>query len=139
MTSRNMLRKTMLAKIHVAKKDLGLSDDAYRAILAEVGGGESAGDLDLGGLNDVLFHMQKLGFEPKRSKKTGSLPEAKAGQIKRIWAQCYSMGRPVPAYADGMAKKMFGIARIQWCDPDQLRRISAALTYQQNREGAATK
>lgn len=134
-----MTRRNMLAKIHIAKKDLDLCDDAYRAILAEVGGAESAGDLDLDGLTRVVAHMRKLGFEPKRSKKTGSLPKAKAGQIKKIWAQCYSMGRPVPAYGDGMAKQMFGIARVQWCDPDQLRKISAALTYQQQREGAATR
>lgn len=134
-----MTRRNMLAKIHIAKKDLGLSEDAYRAILAGIGGVESAGDLDLGGLNDVLAHMQRLGFEPKRSKATGTLPKDKAGQIKRIWAQCFSLRRPVPEYADGMAKKMFGIAKVQWCNPVQLRAVSIALTYQQQREGAPVK
>lgn len=134
-----MTRRNMLAKIHIAKKDLGLSDDAYRAILAEIGGAESAGDLDMDGLRKVVAHMRSRGFEPKRSKKTGSLPEGKAKQIKRIWAQCYSMARPVPEYADGMAKQMFGIAKVQWCDHDQLHAMTSALTYQQRREGAETR
>ncbi|WP_176724160.1 regulatory protein GemA [Desulfoplanes formicivorans] len=129
----------MLAKIHIAKKDLGLSDDAYRAILAEVGGAESAGDLDSYGLTRVVAHMRKLGFEPRRSKQNGALPADKASQIKRIWAQCYSLGRPVPEYADGLARKMWGVDRVVWCSHDQLQSMTAALAYQQRREGAETR
>jgi phage gp16-like protein len=37
------------------------------------------------------------------------------------------------AYADGIAKNMFQIERVEFCAPDQLRRIVSALVYDQRR------
>jgi hypothetical protein len=37
------------------------------------------------------------------------------------------------AYVDGMAYKMFGVDRVEWCQPDALRAIIAALIYHQSR------
>lgn len=132
-------RRAKLAKIHIAKKELSFGDEQYQAILMERMGVESAGELDDKGLDQMVRILEDMGWTPKRSKKTGTLPKGKAKQIKRIWAQCYALERPVPAYADGMAKQMFKVAKLQWCDNDQLQKISAALAYQQQREGAATK
>jgi phage gp16-like protein len=90
----------------------------------------------LGGLNEVLFHMQKLGFTPTQKNR----PACPVKRLcKKVWAQCYSLGRPVPAYADGIAKQMFGIEKLVWCDHDQLRAITTALAKQQDREGAETR
>jgi phage gp16-like protein len=33
-----------------------------------------------------------------------------------------------------MAKKMFKIDRVDWCKPDQLHKIVAALSYHQKRK-----
>jgi len=132
-------RRAKLAKIHIAKKELSFGDEQYQAILLERMGVESAGELDDRGLDQLVAILTDMGWTPKRSKKTGTLPAGKAQQIKRIWAQCYSLGRPVPGYADGMASQMFKVAKVQWLNNDQLRSVSAALAYQQQREGAATQ
>lgn len=47
----DVLRKNELAKIHLAKKQLALDDDEYRAILLSVTGRQSAADLDWQGRN----------------------------------------------------------------------------------------
>lgn len=62
-------RKGLLAKIHIAKAQLGLTDDAYRAVLA-VHGVASSKDLDMRGMEAVLAHFEKLGWlpTPKQAK-----------------------------------------------------------------------
>ena len=54
-------RRGLLAKIHIAKKDLGLDDEAYRDVLA-AHGVESSKNLDTKGLEKLLAHFEKLGW-----------------------------------------------------------------------------
>lgn len=62
-------RRSLLAKVHIAKKDLGLDDSAYRAVLARHGV-ESSKDLDTKGMEKLLTHFEKLGWvsTPKQAK-----------------------------------------------------------------------
>ncbi len=129
-------RRALLAKIHIAKKDLALDDDVYRTILGELYGVDSASKLAIKQLGRLVNHMQALGWKMKQKNRPA--PE-KARLIKKIWAQCYSLSRPVPAYADGIALQMFGVEKLIWCDHEQLRAITTALARQQDREGAETQ
>lgn len=128
-------RRSLLAKIHIAKKQLGLTEDLYRDLLWERYGKSSAADLKVSELIDFCRHFEKLGFkqEPPKKKKRPRVPEEKASLIKKIVAQSYALGVPVPEYANGIARKMFGIEDFSWCTPDQLHKIVAALSYQQRR------
>ena len=54
-------RKEMIKKIHIAKADLGLDGDRYRALLSGVTGKESCKDMDLRELNAVYRQMEKDG------------------------------------------------------------------------------
>ncbi len=63
-----MSRQSELAKIHIAKKDLGMADDAYRAMLKDVAGVQSASELDFHGRHAVLHRLEKLGWKPSRKK-----------------------------------------------------------------------
>lgn len=129
-------RRPLLAQIHLAVKDLGMPDEHYRAMLAERYGVTSAAKLALPKLVDLVRHFEKLGWEPKRKPA----PRADIHPLcKRVWAQCYSLGRPVPAYPDGIAKQMFGVEKLVWCSPEQLRAITTALAKQQGKEGAETE
>lgn len=49
-----MLDHKKLAVIHIVKRDLGLSDEAYRALLREAAGVESARDLDEPGFRRLM-------------------------------------------------------------------------------------
>ena len=68
MTGRTIakIRASELAKIHIAKEQLGLSDDNYRAAVmnASKGKTDSAGELDAQGHTALLAHFKRAGFKP---------------------------------------------------------------------------
>ena len=61
-------RRAELAKIHVAKKQLAMDDETYRAMLMSQFGVESARDLSAHQRKTCILYMQRLGFEGKRGK-----------------------------------------------------------------------
>ena len=129
-------RRALTAQVHIAKKDLAMDDDMYRSMLRERYGVESSGALGILKLVDLVSNFEKLGWVPKRSPS----PRNDIKRLcKRIWAQCYSLDRPVPDYGDAIAKQMFNIEKVTWCNADQLRAITTALTKQQHKEGAETE
>lgn len=135
-------RRKQLGAIHIGAEQLGLDRDAYEAMLWTVARVHSARDLDEAGRERVLSHMRSRGFRgqrhPGRPHNTDRSP-----QIRKIEALLASAQRPW-AYADAMAKRMFKIERVAFCQPDQLRKLIAALTYDAQRrlpalpEGAAS-
>ncbi len=117
-------RRALYAKIHIAKKQLGMSEQAYRALLAQRFGVDSSVQLSTRGLVRLASYFDDLGFV---SKTKYSAADNRKLQLKKIWALSYALGRPVPAYADAVAKKMYNIDKVVWCDPVKLRGIISAL------------
>jgi hypothetical protein len=64
------LSRSQIAVIHVAKKQLALDDDSYRAVLNRFGGVDSAADLGLEGFENLMRHMSALGFKSDWSART---------------------------------------------------------------------
>lgn len=133
-------RNSDLAKIHVAKKSLGMSDEDYRAMLWTQGRVTTAADLDHVGRQRVLDHLKACGFKPSASKtaKRPARPTPAPEKIKlvrRIRAQLISLDHLPDTYADGIAKQMFGLEFYEWATPDQLHAITAALAVEQRRKG----
>lgn len=56
-------RKALLAKVHIAAKQLGLDRDAYGDVLTRVTGRSSAGTLDDAQLAAVLEEFKRLGWK----------------------------------------------------------------------------
>jgi len=133
------MRNIQLSKIHIAKKDLGIDDDTYRALLMRVTGAQSSKDLKPAQMDAVLSEFERLGWEPKRN--TGRLaPKASPEReklVKKIGAFLTTTGRSW-AYADGMAKRMYKVERTEWLNPKQLQGVVAALEYDARRRGVQT-
>lgn len=134
-------RNSDLARIHIAKQQLGMSDDDYRAMLWTQGRVHSSRDLDHVGRQRVLDYLASIGFKPAPSKaaKRPSRPTPTPDKVKlvrRIRAQLIDLGRLPDTYADGIAKQMFAVDLFEWCKPDQLHAITAALAVQQRKKGA---
>ena len=133
-----------LAKIHLAKKQLSMTDDDYRAMLWTQGRVASSADLDHAGRQRVLDHLKACGFKPlasattKRPARPTPAPD-KLKLVRRIRAQLISLDRKPDAYADGVAKQMFGLQFFEWGTHEQLHAITAALAIQQRKQGAATQ
>jgi len=132
-------RRAELAKIHIAKKDLGLPEDVYRAMLLEIGGKESSADLDRAGRGRVLDHLKALGWQPKH--KGGKRPHninagrmSRQQQLKKIEA-LLTVGEKGWAYADALALRICKVTCVAWVPDDQLYKIITALRKQGLREG----
>jgi phage gp16-like protein len=64
------LPRSQIAVVHVAKKQLALDDDSYRAVLNRFGGVDSAADLGLEGFEKVMRRMSVLGFKSDWNART---------------------------------------------------------------------
>ena len=150
-------RKALLAKIHVAKKQLGLTEEEYRALLDGHFGAASAADLGLTDLKRLVLVLADYGFKPSKgharrgvSRKretpaTLTNDNDKLGReplMKKIEAQLTEKGRAegtdVPwGYAVAILKRQSGgVTRcFEHATPEQLRGVIAALTRDARRNG----
>ncbi len=130
-----------LAKIHIAKKDLGMDDDTYRAMLRQVAGVESSKDLTAKGRAKVLEHLKSHGFNPKKhiGKKPNNLEAAttRASQLRKIEALLAESGRPWD-YALTLAKHMYKKDALEFCQSAELRGMIAALEKDKARRNKRT-
>lgn len=139
MTPAESLRKKDLARIHCAKKDLGLDDDTYRAMLRDLTGKETAAVLDARQRWAVLQALDRAkGGKPAHPGKPAPQGPGKDALLSKIEAHLADAKRPW-AYAHALAKRMFRRDQVQWCDADQLRRLVAALEYDQRRRNERPK
>ncbi|WPP47116.1 regulatory protein GemA [Pseudomonas sp. AN-1] len=136
------LRQANLAKIHIAKKALGMDDDIYRALLARVAGVTSAKDLGPRQVSAVLAEFQRLGWQPTSNPRAGrarpKLARSRQAVMSKVEALLAEAGRPW-SYADSMAERMFRIARVEWLDDNQLTRLMQALIIDAGRHGRPTR
>lgn len=137
MTPRKETRNGLLAKVHIAKKALGMDDDAYRDFLNAQTGKRSAGLLNQTELDRLLQSMKRLGFKPQPKDK-GSEPSvprrkySRAQVMAKITAQLTTRELHWN-YAHAMGKRMFKKERLEWLDDDQLYKLMQALQVDQNR------
>ena len=121
-------RHAALAKIHIARKALGMPDRAYRALLLRETGAESAADLDDAGLRKVLARFEALGWSPSRA---AARPHGAAAQRRRIARTLDELGLPA-AYGEAIAERMRG-RPIALLAPAELRGVQAALEARRRR------
>ena len=83
-----MTNATVIKLIHVARRELRLDDDTYRALLTSVIPGKSScRDMSLPELQAVLEAMEEKGFKVKPRKKPRRLPSPSdtSLKIRAVW------------------------------------------------------
>lgn len=127
------IRKRQLAQIHIAKSDMGLDDDTYRALLIDVTGVDSAARLNAKQRRAVLERFDSKGWKNKKHKgKPRSVSADKAPLYSKIGALLADM-KLSWGYADGIAKQMYKVDNLGWCKQNQLRGIITALVKNQEK------
>ena len=126
-------RQRLLAAIHVAKKELCLSDDVYQAVLSEVCGAESSKDLTEAELLKLCNHLKSKLPAPKKFKKPvaefyeipkGTPHEDQKRYILALWA---ALGYKVSGI-DYRVKKQFGVDKFLWLkNEDHLQTLAKDL------------
>ena len=90
------MRTRELAQIHVAKKQLGWSDDEYRTAVLSASGGKtnSAGELDYRQRFALLATMKKCGFkmQPKKKQAVELDKEETSKLIRHLWLELHGIG-----------------------------------------------
>jgi phage gp16-like protein len=143
-------RRAMLAKVHLAAKELGLKDEERRDVLERLTGHRSSADCTDAQLDQVLAHFRSLGWKPVASKapqprhEGGSKPVRKpaetpiAGKARALWASLWNLGvvrQGTEAALEAFAKRQLGVDRLQWADAATAFRLIEALKAMAEREG----
>ena len=86
------LTRKQTALIHVAKKQTGLGDDDYRAMLLHEAGVETSKDLNNDGFDAVLERLTALGFKPSATPpayghRAGMATPAQVAYIRSLWKE----------------------------------------------------
>lgn len=130
------MRNASLAKIHIARKDLGLDEDSYRAILLRVAGADSAAKLGAAGHAAVLAEFQRLGwkaspkeFNGKRSGKPG------VRLIFGLWTELGNLGLVTPTRPALFAfvKRQTGVDNPDWLTPVDVNKVIEGLKAMRRR------
>lgn len=126
-----MNRRALLAKVHVAKKELGLDEDLYRMTLRKVTGHESAAACTDAELARFLYHCRERGWAPK--KRAGA-ELSKRREIRMIWAiwgeLCSIPGAahtPTRAGLRAFVARQSGVEEPEWLSSDKARLVIEAL------------
>lgn len=130
-------RGAELAKIHIARKDLGLDEDIYRDIIRVASGGktESAGGLDWSGRRAVLDRFRELGWKDKPSTKAKSgrrlADDPQSRMLRGLWIELHKAGKvsdPSEAALCKFVKRVTGKDALQWLNNQDVTKVKTALT-----------
>lgn len=108
------------SKIHIAKKQLGLSDEVYRDILLIRYKKDSSAKLSAAQGRDLVSHFITLGFEVKRKSNSKSFyyPDPRARKVYMLWKTLEDAGvirKRSRKALNTFVKRQTGIADLRWC------------------------
>lgn len=135
-------RKRLIKLIHVARRELQIQDDDYRAMLANMQGLEgatSSAQLSIPKLTLVLEALKKKGFKivPKSPKPAMTLADDPQSRlIRHLWLTLYKEGRVRDSSESALTsyvRRVTGIEQLQWLDRRQASRVIESLKSWGNR------
>jgi hypothetical protein len=126
-----------LAKIHVAKKQLGLTEADYRDMLQRVAGSRSTLDMSEGQRGLVLDEMRRLGFSDRPVRRPLAGPYA--AKLQALWIAAWNLGivrqrddRALVAFCE----RQTGISHVRFVrHSEDARKVIEALKAWLAREG----
>lgn len=122
------MRKILLAKIHIAKKELGLSDGDYRAFVQSRTGYDSCRDCTDEQLTFVLEGMRELGFNDPTPQRRNYKPIQR--KVIALWRDLGKRGAiayPTISNLNRWIRRQYRVDRLEWLDDRQVQRAIEAL------------
>lgn len=127
------IRNAEIAQIHIARTQLGLDDETYRAVLWAVARVRSSKDLDWTGRKKLLEHFKAKGWKPRAPKKARAEKPVARGQdglVKVLWQQLHEAGRvrdPSDAALGAWLARNRWPERPEWLSGKQITQAIEAL------------
>lgn len=115
----NQKRRSMLAKIQIARKDLAMEKDDYRQIVLDQTGRLSLKEASEADLVKVLQVMQAKGFRPlpKSGRKHSAAEHPVAKKARALWISLHHLGvvhNPAEPALEAFAKGRVGCDKLVW-------------------------
>lgn len=147
-------RRIELAKLHIARKNCGLDDDAWIELVVRVsadfrGGIEgavtSSGEMNAAERRALLNRLTKMGFRaaPPRGRESDWI-ETKIPHLRKVLAQWFDLVRIGAVQTESakrslrkFVKKMTGVDNIQWLTAEQANAVIEACKGWKNKFEAA--
>lgn len=132
-------RRALMAKIHVARKQLAIDEDDYRQLLLDETRQTSLTQCDEAGLERVVTRLKTLGFKPLPSrfgKPTAQHPMAK--KARALWISLYHLGvvrNGSEEALEAFAKRQLGCERLVWARQSDSYKLIEALKQMAERAG----
>lgn len=122
-------RRQLLAKVHLAKKDLALTEDSYRDRLHQVTGRRSAADCSDQQLVAVIESMKSIGWKDRPARRAGGRPLADGPQARKAraqWLSLWNLGvveQPGERALAAFVRRQTGREDLRFCDSAQLNKV----------------
>lgn len=128
-----------LKLIHVAKRELGLQDDDYRAILRRETGKESSKDMTAAEHRKVIEAMKQRGFKVRSRGGHKQLEGRYAPKLQALWISAWNLGLVRNRHDKALiafVKRQTGIDHVRFVrDPEDANKAIEALKGWMTREG----
>ena len=143
-------RKALLGMIHMSKKQLGLDDDTYRAVVARITKGrvDSAGDCTPAELKALADHFRTQGVAPKvvaggqagkpRAAGPRRADHPAAKKARALWLALADLGvirERSESALEAFAARQLGVEKLQWANQGQTYKLIEALKKMAERAG----
>lgn len=126
-----MSRDSLLAQIHIARKELGMDEDTYRSVLLRVTRKPSSAAMSPAERRKVIAEFKRLGFKPKSS--FGQRPKSDKPYVRKVFALWGELKRkgiwrdPSPHSLRHFVKNMTDCDDPEWLTYPQASRVIEAL------------
>ncbi|MFV0626137.1 MAG: gp16 family protein [Alphaproteobacteria bacterium] len=118
---------SLIAKIHIAKNELGLDDETYRSLIFQATGKKSCTECNQKQLGKILELMKSKGWKPSKPKKAfRNSSSALIRKIYGLWSELHSVGKISSAdktSLDKFVSKHTEVDSAQWLDNSQAVKI----------------
>ncbi len=137
---RNMQhRRSMLAKVQIARKDLAMDEDDYRQIVFDKTGRTSLKEASDAELHAVLEVMKSKGFRPSVSPRRASAAEhPMARKARALWISLHHLGvvhNSAEEALEAFAKRQIGCDKLVWARQSDAYKLIEALKDMAIRNG----
>ncbi|WP_454278943.1 regulatory protein GemA [Sphingomonas sp. Marseille-Q8236] len=136
-------RRSLLAKVHIAKKQLRLSDDDYVAILIDIVKCDSAAKCSQAQLEKLVRAFEAKGFKAtaRASGRRGNPAVADhpaARKARAMWISLYllkAIEDPSERALEAFARRQLGCDKLQWANQSLVYRLVEGLKAIAERHG----
>lgn len=144
-----MSRRPALVKVQIARRELGLDDAVYRAVLERETGKSSSAACSDAELGRVLDAFKARGWKPKvvdgGKPRMGMapVPERRADhpaakKARALWLSLWQLGEvrdPSEGALESFARRQLAVDRLQWADQARVYKLIEALKAMAERAG----